>query len=663
MTRSQRRWTVAGAALLLLAGLVLAFDSNWLKGPIERAVSERMGRPFEIRGEFDIDPGLHPRFLMADVRLANPDWAAEPDTLRVQRAEFTLALLPLLRGRVVLPDVRLSQPLVALERDADGRNTWSIPPGTPKDEKDPGEPPVIGRIAIEDGLILFTDAVLKADVRLEIGTTRLADGQPGVEFRAGGKYQGHAVSAAGRGGAILGLAETTEPYPFEAEFRVGPTHGTVAGSVTGMAQAADLRLDLAGDSLADLYAITGVSFPPSPPYRLRGRLLREGKGMRFEDFDGRVGDSDMRGTLAVNYGGVRPRMDADLRSDVLDLDDFGGLVGGGPEVGPGETASAQQRREAARRAASPTLLPDTPIPLARLRAMDADVKFSGGEIRGRAPVRDLQTHAVLKDGVLTLKPMNFGLADGAIVSTVVIDARGSRGAVDADIEARRIDMRKLFPGNQTIARAAGIAGGHLVFKGTGNSTAEILGSADGRFGLAMSGGRVSNLLLEVAGLDVAEALRFLFRGDKTVKVRCAVADATIKDGLMQSRSVVLDTTDTNVKIDGTVDLRKEELDLTMHPMPKDYSPLTLRSPIHLKGTFKDPAIRLDEKLLTRGGIAAILGAVAAPVVALVGLIDTGPGDNADCEQLIAAVRRHAGPQAAPTVSPDAPATPAAAPAR
>lgn len=657
---SRFRWAVLGVALVLLAGALLALDSNWLKGPIERAVTQRLGRPFEIRGELEVFPRWQPRFVMNDVRLGNPDWAAEPDTLRLERAEITLALWPLLRGHVVLPEVRLTHPLVDLEREAGGNNNWTIPPAR-KDGQ--GEPPAIGRLAIEDGLLLFSDALTQTALRLEVGTTTLADGQPGVEFHVAGQYGGARTEARGRGGAILGLADAGAAYPFEGEFRLGATHGSVRGSVTGMAQAADLQLDLAGDSLSDLYAVTRVSFPPSPPYRLKGHLLREGDWIRFRDFDGRVGDSDMRGSLEVQYrAGGKPKMLADLHSDVLDIDDFGALVGGGPSAGPGETASAKQRRQAAERAASPKLLPDTPIPLARLRAMDADVRFEGGSIRGRAPVEQMKTHAVLQDGVLTLKPLDFGLAGGAIVSAIVVDARGDRGAVDADIEARRVDMKKLFPGNATIAKAAGIAGGHAVFRGAGNSTAEVLGNADGNLGVAMAGGRVSNLLLELAGLDVAEALTFLFRGDKQVQVRCAVADVGIQDGLLRSRSVVLDTTDTNVKIDGTVNLRSEELDLTLHPMPKDYSPVTLRSPLHVKGTFKHPAIRADEKLLARGGIAALLGALA-PIAALVGLIDTGPGDDANCEQLIAAVRQHAGPVVAPSATTDGPAAPAPAPAR
>jgi len=201
---------------------------------------------------------------------------------------------------------------------------------------------------------------------------------------------------------------------------------------------------------------------------------------------------------------------------------------------------------------------------------------------------------------------------------------------------------KLFPGNETIARATGLLGGRAVLEGRGNSLAQVLADADGTLGLAMSGGQVSNLVIELAGLDAAEALRLLFQGDRPVALRCAVADVGVRKGVIEARSVVVDTTDTHIKVDGSIDLASEQLDLTLHPLPKDYSLLSLRSPIHVRGTFKDPAIRLDDQLALRGGVAAVLGTVAAPAAALAALIESGPGDDADCEHLIAAVERHAG---------------------
>ena len=50
--------------------------------------------------------------------------------------------------------------------------------------------------------------------------------------------------------------------------------------------------------------------------------------------------------------------------------------------------------------------------------------------------------------------------------------------------------------------------------GRGNSIAAMLGSSSGKVGLAMGRGHVGNLVMELAGLDITESLKFLVTGDK-----------------------------------------------------------------------------------------------------------------------------------------------------
>lgn len=635
--------------LLIVLGIVagvpivvgLLFDSNWLKGPVERAISARVGRPFTIHGDLDIVPRLRPRFVMERVQLANPDWAAERDTLRLERAEVSVALLPLLRGAVVLPEVTLTDPVIDLERNAAGKDNWTLPRDDASEE-DSGAAPVIGRLTVDRGVVRFRDATNDTALTVDVETTDGAAGR-GLAFKVGGTFAGREVEAGGTGGPILSLADTTTPYPFDARFRVGGTAGTAKGSITGLATlaAADIQLDVRGETASDLYDLIRLAVPPTPPYHVTGRLIRETGWWRFHGFEGHVGDSDLSGDADFATGDGRSRLQAKLQSNLLDLDDLGGFVGADPQTGPGETASAQQQRRVEAREDKPRVLPDLKIKLDRLRAMDADVEFVGKAIRGKTPVDDLKTHIVVQDGVLRAQPLDFGVAGGNVVATLALDGRQEVAGIDGTFEFRRIDLRKLFPGNSAIARATGLVGGRAALKGSGNSLAQFLGDADGTLGLASSGGRVSNLVLELAGLDAAEALRLLFRGDHPVRVRCAVADLGVRDGVIATRNVIVDTTDTNLKIDGTIDLGTEALDLTLHPLPKDYSPLALRSPIHLQGTFKEPTIRPDSGLLVRGGVAAVLATVAAPVTALVALIESGPGDNVDCERLIDAVQRNA----------------------
>ena len=55
---------------------------------------------------------------------------------------------------------------------------------------------------------------------------------------------------------------------------------------------------------------------------------------------------------------------------------------------------------------------------------------------------------------------------------------------------------------------------------------------------------MSNLLLELAGIDGGEIIKFVMRGDQNVEVRCAGAAFDVDRGVMTSRALVFDTVDT-----------------------------------------------------------------------------------------------------------------------
>src|SRR5690606_16893943 len=138
---------------------------------------------------------------------------------------------------------------------------------------------------------------------------------------------------------------------------------------------------LSGPDLADLYLITGVTTPNTPPYEVSGDLTRNGDRWRFADFAGTVGDSDLAGEVVVDKAGDRRRVEADLVSRSLDLDDLFAVVGGAPGVGGGETASAEQRAMAAALRGQGRLLPDSPLHAERLRVMDGRLDFRAASVR------------------------------------------------------------------------------------------------------------------------------------------------------------------------------------------------------------------------------------------------------------------------------------------
>ncbi len=616
------------AALLVLIAL---WDWNWFKGPVERAVQAKTGRAFHINGDLDLDLGRVTTIRGDGLSFANAAWAKKPQMATADRAEIDLRVWPLLRGQVRIPEIRLTRPDLLLETGPGKGQPGNWDFLGPSD----GDPPVLQRLLVDDGRLQFLDAAGKTDILLSLdsGKPRAKESAPPLLVSGKGRWQGNAFTLDGNTESPLELTNSEHPFRIHLDGRAGGTRAIASGTLTNPFQLRvfDLDFALSGQDMEDLYPLIGLAMPSTPPYRLKGRLKRNNEIWRYENFTGTAGDSDLGGTAQIDVGGDRPFLKADLVSKRLDFDDLAGFIGAPPKTGAGESANAEQKAQAAALAAKAKVLPDTPYNLSKLRAMDADVQWKAQRINSPTlPLDDMDAHLKLDDGLLRLEPLNFGVAGGDIRSTIRMDARKQAISTQLRASIRRVQLGKLFPDAKLAEQASGGISGDVNLTGQGNSVAAMLGSSDGEVAVGIGRGHVGNLIMELAGLDVAESIKFLFTGDRQIPLRCAWGDFGVKNGVMASRALAFDTTDTLILGQGTVDLKQEQLDLLLRPRPKDISILALRSPLRIGGSFKDPSFRPDFKALgVRGAIALTLATIAPPA-ALLATIETGPGEDSNC---------------------------------
>ena len=197
MTGGRRRFLIAFAALAVaVVALLILFDWNWLKGPLESQISSRLGRPFQIAGDLEVDLGLRPRITVEEVRLANPDWASDEPMVAVERAEFVVDLPALWRGRIVLPEVNVSAPALRLETRPDGPPNWQLKQGP---DEGPPTLPEIGRLQIAEASVHYLDHGVgrTVDARLEQVAGSL--GSTGATLNGKGEVAGRPLELQARG--------------------------------------------------------------------------------------------------------------------------------------------------------------------------------------------------------------------------------------------------------------------------------------------------------------------------------------------------------------------------------------------------------------------------------------------------------------------------------
>ncbi|MDA8127382.1 MAG: AsmA family protein [Betaproteobacteria bacterium] len=636
------RWLLAAVAVVAaLVAIVMALpDWNWLRDPIARAVAAKTGRVLRIGGDLHLSlqwPDLHIR--VAGVTFSNPPWTAVRNMIEVGNASLDLAIPPLFDRRIVFEEVRLDHAVLDLEQSGDGRKNWLLD----REQRDNRARVFVRRLGIGDGRVTYLDP--EQDTRLDAAVAT-REASPGgaaaaLAFSVHGRYKGQPLVANGSGDSVLALREQTRPYRLAVAGRIGQTDVRADGRITNLLKlsAADIQIAVEGDSLAQLYPVLGVVFPDTPPYKTSGRLVRSGDEWRYERFAGQVGKSDIAGTLRVDTGGQRPSLTATLTSTHLNFADLGPLVGSRPGSGQAAETEAENGR----------VLPQKAFRTGRWNRMDADVRLEAQSIERpeSLPISKLSTHLRLRDGDLTLDPLQFDVAGGTLAGSVHLDGRASPIEAAAKLQARKIRLAELFPTLDRARTSIGEFNGTIDLKGQGDSVATMLGSADGHASMIIDGGEVSKLMMETVSLHLLEMLQLKLTGDEPVRIRCGIADFAVTKGVMRPDILVLDTDVTRIDGNGQIDLGQEALDLTVLPKTRKLSLMALRTPIHVRGSFAHPQPSLDKgRLALRGLGAAALGAVN-PALALIPLIDAGSNSGSECRRLIEEAKTQA---ATPTES-------------
>jgi hypothetical protein len=331
---------------------------------------------------------------------------------------------------------------------------------------------------------------------------------------------------------------------------------------------------------------------------------------------------------------------ADVASRRLDYKDLAGFLGAPPPA-RGQHRPPDQAREFEQRQATGRVLPTKPYSLTRLRTIDARVRFKAKSIISRRlPLDSMVVDLQLQDGTLALAPLIFGVAGGQVTSEVTLDARQGVAGTRVQATASNLEAKALLPALKRSPGSAGKIGGRATLSATGNSIADMAGSANGEVALIMSQGRASTLSLVLVNLDLANAAKYLLYGDPNAPVYCGVITARVQDGRVAPDTFVIDSSEEKITGEGRVDFGNERYDLRLVADSKRPSLVALRGPIRIGGTFKHPQVQPEiGPVVARVGAAIALGVVATPLASLLPLIDPGDAKGANCGALFEQARK------------------------
>lgn len=631
--------TILVVAVLAMIGagvmIVKSIDLNQYRPVIAQKIEDATGRKATLAGKIYLDIWtLNPSVAIEDVSFANAAWGSRPDMAKVKRLEAQVALMPLLHKQIEIKRFVLVSPDILLETDANGKGNWEFGTAAPGAAAAPAQPAAapaggnipqfsVNALEIKDGTLTYIDGKTKKSTTLALKDfTAKADSKTSpLKISIDGEFNKAPFKVSGTVGALADLQAPKAPFPIDIEASAGGATIKAKGSIAQPAavKGIDLNLSVEGKTLADL-AVFAPGLPVIGPYSLSGHVGDKDANIVVSQLKAALGKSDLAGDVTL-VKADRPTIKANLTSNVIDLAELQGAAGGNASApgaaGGGDTkAGGKIESGPAAKANDGRLFSDAPLPVAGLKAANADVKIAAAKILSNGPpLQNVNVTLSLVNGKLTINPLTADVVGGHIDGNTVLDASGATPMLALNAKAKDLDVATLVKDMKVEQKVTGKANFEGVANGTGESVRAIMAGLDGHTDLRIDDMRVDNTLMKIVMADLAKAV--VGQGDAS-KIRCVVSKFDISKGLATSKQLTIDTESVTIQGKGTINLGTEQLDLYLDPSPKAAAVADLAIPVRVGGTLASPKAAPDAAALAKklgSTVTGVAGAVTGGGIA------------------------------------------------
>lgn len=597
-----RRLIAVCAAVLLaavagLATLPLWVSADTVRDEVTGRLAALTGYEVEIAGDAELRRFPWLRFAVSDVRLRPPGGAVEAEVAHIESLAGSVALLPLILGRIEIDSLMLRGASLHLEIDREGRRNWShanagwlaLAVTGPEAVRNDGRR--IGEMRIERGSLDFVDRRSGERHKVEDMQGTLAWSGLAAPLAASG-------SLTWRGDTVRFNIQADQPISFlrrgtssariEIESPaanvsfVGEAHLTdnphlrgrlslSTGSVRGLLR--ELGIDIGTGAGLDMLELSGQISLLGPT------AIISGLGMRL---DGNRGEGSLKVDIEPDHIGLQ----GTLAFDTLDLNPYLAASDGPDPVG--EPVDPITRA----------------IDLSDLQKAVADIRISANRVEMEG-LRLGETAGTLtvREGALTAGIAQTALHGGIAMGTVTVTPQGD--GVDARLDASMegIALAGMLANLGIPQRLDGTARATASLSGSGSSLGEILSSLSGETRLVVREGAIRGIDLP-AVIEAVSSRRLVgWPGGSGAQTSFdeLSGSLTLKDGVATTRDLKLSGPRIDLTLDAEIRLAAGSINGRGKAALPSAGGQEGRSLVFLvEGPIEEPSLYLDpETLLER----------------------------------------------------------------
>ncbi|MBI3899993.1 MAG: AsmA family protein [Gammaproteobacteria bacterium] len=609
---------LVGLVLLAVVALMIFVDPNRYRDDIIQAVKTKTGRDLKIDGPLRLS------FLPLGVgteklELANAKGFGPEPFARIDSANISVEIWPLLHKQVVVDTIRFDGLALHLERAADGRNNWQDLAAAKKTEQPAPTPTpsapnagaalavfTINHFEVKNSEFTWRDRVSGSNYalrRVELTSGNLLGDAPAPLHLAfdleSGKPPVHKrVSLDAR----LHLNAETEVLDVpELKLALGDLRLNAAlhGKDVLHAPALNGRIDIPMFALQPLLKELNLPYTPADPKALQrvglaAQLESNPQSLTISDLKLTLDESHLTGKFALPKT-PKPSYRFDLAIDTIDIDRY---------LPPASTTDGKTNNDKTENAKAVV------IPLALLRDADADGQFRIQQLKAfgiRSQAITLKVAA--KDGHIVLGPYSAKLYNGSYDGRTTIDAAGSTPHFGFDEKLTGVQLGPFLKDADLFQNFSGVADIKLVLSGQGLDAAAIKKTLAGSVAATIKDGTIEGIdigKIEAKIKEIKDRPGGIAQGllgslselspvksDKTPFSKLQ-ASAVINSGIVDNKDLVIDGPHLHVTGSGNINLVNDSFD--------NYVLRVSDIPVIISGPLNAPKFRPDLSAIVKGQV-------------------------------------------------------------
>ena len=642
--------TILIAIIVLVAAAILLLPfylpAGVIKEQVTSAVSEQTGRTLTIDGDVSLSVFPTIQLKASDVRFDNAPGGKAKHMATMGGLDVGLKLLPLLSRNVEVTSFVLSEPVIHLEVDRNGKANWefeapdSATTGTASEpgEDGPGSGTTglsnisLNDVRIEEGRVTYSNAQTGEayDLSAMNAVARLPSLDKPLSFDGSAIYNKQKVdinSEIGRARALLEGGETS----LKASVRSAMTTFDFKGAADfGKKLKLDGDVDLDIPSVKKLAAWTGNPIEGAkdgPGFRaasLTGALSANGSLYKFSNADLKFDAIEAKGQVQADLGGKVPAITGNLTTPLLDLRPYVAETSKSPgSTGSGPAASGEWSTET--------------MDVSALRSFNADLKFAAGGVRVQdVKIGKSQIDMKVKGGVLTATLKELALYKGAGTGRITLDGRRSTPRMNTELRLNGLALAPFLQDAAHTDRFEGIGSFRLNLSGSGKSQAALMRSLGGTANISFADGaikgvdlnQIASIVNSLTGKDAESEgnTASASGGDNKTKFVTLGGDFRIAKGIIRTKNLKMINELISVSGSGSINLPAQTLDLRLDP-GQSQDDGGLKVALRVTGPWSNPKIVPDASALIRNELKDVLG--DSPAGSILDQILGGKSDMAE----------------------------------